>query len=408
MNKIYPRRIESKIIHEIEKPEIILLTGMRQVGKTTLMKTIFERIQTENKIFLDLENPLNQKVFEEENYDNIIHNLASLGLNPKKKMYVFLDEVQLVPNIVKAVKYLYDHYQIKFFLTGSSSFYLKNLFPESLAGRKVVYELFPLDFEEFLIFKEINKNFHEENHSSIYEKLKTKAESKNKILYEKLIKLYDEYLKFGGFPKVALEEDINRKRLIIEDIFKSYFEKDVKSLSDFKEINKLRDFIILLSARVGSKLEISKIATELGVSRETIYSYLNFLEHTYFIFLVPPFVKNVNGEVRGAKKIYFCDTGILNYLGKLTEGAIFENAVFLNLIKFTEPALKPKINYYQRYKGSEIDFILNEKIAIEVKLNPQITDINKLKRISQELGLFFFIISKDFSIYPEVIPSPFL
>ncbi|CUU06061.1 protein of unknown function (DUF4143), partial [Candidatus Kryptobacter tengchongensis] len=148
--------------------------------------------------------------------------------------------------------------------------------------------------------------------------------------------------------------------------------------------------------------------TKLGVSRETIYSYLNFLEHTYFIFLVTPFVKNVNGEVRGAKKVYFCDTGILNYLGKLTEGAIFENAVFLNLIKFTEPALKPKINYYQRYKGSEIDFILNEKIAIEAKLNPQITGINKLKRISQELGLPFFIISKDFSTYPEVIPSPFL
>ncbi|CUT03420.1 ATP-binding protein [Candidatus Chrysopegis kryptomonas] len=407
MNKIYPRRIESKIIHEIEKPEIILLTGMRQVGKTTLMKTIFERIQTENKIFLDLENPLNQKVFEEENYDNIIHNLASLGLNPKKKMYVFLDEVQLAPNIVKAVKYLYDSYQIKFFLTGSSSFYLKNLFPESLAGRKVVYELFPLDFEEFLIFKEINKNFPEENHSSIYEKLKTRAESKDRILYEKLIKLYDEYLKFGGFPKVVLEEDINRKRLIIEDIFKSYL-KDVKSLGNFKEINKLRDLIILLSASVGLKLEISGIATKLGVSRETIYSYLNFLEHTYFIFLVPPFVKNVNGEVRGAKKVYFCDTGILNYLGKLTEGAIFENAVFLNLIKFTEPALKPKINYYQRYKGSEIDFILNEKIAIEAKLNPQITGINKLKRISQELGLPFFIISKDFSTYPEVIPSPFL
>jgi predicted AAA+ superfamily ATPase len=153
----------------------------------------------------------------------------------------------------------------------------------------------------------------------------------------------------------------------------------------------LRDTILLLAGRVGSKLEISKIALEVGVSRETIYSYINFLEKTYFIFLISPIARNINGEVRGAKKIYFCDTGILNQIGKVTEGALFENAVFLNLKKFG------KINYYQRYKGPEIDFILNETIGFEVKLNARSADINKLKRVAESIKLTdYYIISKDF------------
>jgi predicted AAA+ superfamily ATPase len=324
-------------------------------------------------------------IFEEKNFDNIIYNLAQLGLNPKDKMYIFLDEIQLVPEIVKPIKYIYDNYNVKFFLTGSSSFYLKNLFPESLAGRKVLYELFPLDFEEFLIFKEKARANEE------VKNFEQKAKMKNRISYSMFIKLFEEYMTYGGFPRVVIEDKPERKKLIIEDIFKSYFEKDVKTLSDFKEIGRLRDTILLLAGRVGSKLEISKIALEVGVSRETIYSYINFLEKTYFIFLISPIARNINGEVRGAKKIYFCDTGILNQIGKVTEGALFENAVFLNLKKFG------KINYYQRYKGSEIDFILDETIGFEVKLNARSADINKLKRVAESIKLTdYYLISKDF------------
>lgn len=388
--KIYPRRLKPILIKEIRISRIVVLTGMRQVGKTTLMRQIYDTIETKHKIFLDMENPLNQKVFEEENFDNIIANLELLGLSLGRKSFIFLDEVQVMPKIVKAVKYLYDHYKIKFFLTGSSSFYLKNLFPESLAGRKIVYELFPLDIEEFLVFKGKEKKLHKQ--------FSLKAKNKNKVSYQLYSKLVDEHLEFGGFPAVVIEKDRERKKQILKDIFTSYFKKDIRTLADFRELGRLRDLILLLTSRTGSKLEISKIASELGISRETVYSYLNFLEKTYFIFLVSPFTRNVDGEVRGAKKVYFCDNGLLNYLGKVSEGTVFENFVFHNLKKYGN------LNYYQRYKGPEVDFILDKKSAFEVKITAVISDINRLHRIADKLKLKDnYLITKNYSDFSNVI-----
>jgi len=385
---IYPRRLTEKLAKEINSPRITILTGMRQTGKTTLMRQIFDLIKNENKTFLDLENPLNQKIFEEENFDNILLNLKEIGIEPKRKSYIFLDEVQLMPKISQTVKYLYDHYKIKFFLTGSSSFYLKNLFPESLTGRKTIYELFPLDFEEFLIFKQKEKKF--------FDDFANKAKNKNKISFEIYKKFYEEYLKFGGFPGVVIEK--KDKKTILEDIFKSYFEKDVKSLANFRATGKLRDLILLLVNRIGSKIEINKISSEIGLSRETVYSYLSFLEKTYFVSLISPFSKSLNGEVRGARKVYFCDIGLLNYLGKIPEGTILENAVFQNLKKYGQ------INYYQKYKGPEIDFILNKKIAFEVKTHGTTGDIKKLSRTAKNLKIRnYYLISKNYLDHPKLI-----
>ncbi len=382
--KIYDRKLSAPLLKEINLGRIVILTGMRQVGKTTIMRRVFEAITGPHKIFLDLENPLNQKVFEEDNFDNIIANLSELGFAPGRKSYIFLDEVQSAPKIVKALKYLFDHYRIKFFLTGSSSYYLKNLFPESLAGRKVLYELFPLDFEEFLVFNEKQKKS--------AGSFSARARGKNKIAFELYKKLFNEYLEFGGFPAVVLESNRTRKKQILEDIFKSYFEKDVKTLSDFRELGKMRDLILLLTGRAGAKLEISKVASEIGMARETVYAYLNFLEKTFFISLLSPFSRGVDGEVRGAKKSYFCDTGLLNYLGRIPEGAILENAVFLNLKKYGT------LNYYEKYKGPEIDFILNKKVAFEIKTKGNSSDLKRLKRIAQGLKMKeSYLITKDYT-----------
>ncbi len=390
MAGIYNRKLTPILLKETELPRIVVLTGMRQVGKTTLMKQIFDLISSPSKIYLDLENPLNHKIFEEKNYDNILANLRPLGFSLEGRPYIFLDEIQLAPHIVKAIKYLYDHYRIKFFLTGSSSFYLKNLFPESLAGRKVIYELYPLDFAEFLVFK--NK---ERKISADY---KTRAREKKLLSFEIYKPYFEEYLTFGGFPGVVIENNVSRKRQILEDIFKSYFEKEIKTLADFREIGKLRDLIILLANRVGSKVEISKISSAIGVSRDTVYSYLNFLEKTYFITLIHPFSRSLNGEVRGAKKVYFCDTGLLNYLGKLPEGKVFENAVFQCL------RVLGTLKYYQKYKGPELDFILNGEIGFEVKQKATLSDWNKLKKLSKGLRLReYYLISREFSGIEGVI-----
>lgn len=101
---------------------------------------------------MDLENPLNRKYFEESHYERIKITFEFLGLDFSQKTFVFLDEMQFVKNLPSVVKYFIDHYKVKFFLTGSASFYLKNLFTESLVGRKYIFELFPLTFNEFLFF----------------------------------------------------------------------------------------------------------------------------------------------------------------------------------------------------------------------------------------------------------------
>ena len=381
---IYKRKLYEQLIKKVNDKEILVVTGMRRVGKTTLFEMLFDEIESKNKVFLDLENPLNQKIFEEENYDNVLANLKPFSIDANERAFIFIDEIQSMPEIVKVVKYLYDHYNIKFFLTGSSSFYLKNLFPESLSGRKVIFELYPLDFEEFLLFSNYKKEFRGS--------FKEKDKHKNKIEYEKVKKLYDEYIEFGGFPQIVLAQNIEKKKELLLDIFKSYFEKDVHGLADFKEINKFRDLLLLLLKRVGTKLDITKLASELGVSRETIYSYISFLEKTYFIKLISPFTKSIDREISGTKKIYICDNGIGKYIGKCDEGNLLENAVFNDLRKYGE------IKYYEKRSGGEVDFILTDKkIALEVKSKGDKKDYLRLKRIANDLKLSeAYVISKEY------------
>ncbi|MBA4349499.1 MAG: hypothetical protein C0415_05870 [Thermodesulfovibrio sp.] len=388
----YQRKILQQIKNHLKSKEIIVLNGMRRVGKTTACRMVFDAIRSENKIFLDLENPIEQKLFEEKDYNNILFNLEHFGIDIKKKAYIFLDEIQAMPQAVKAIKYLYDHHDVKFFLTGSSSFYLKNVFPESLAGRKFVFEMFPLDFEEFLIFKNTSMNF--------YQSLGQKDRNKNSIRYEKYKNLFREYMEYGGFPEVVLAHNVNEKRLKLNDIFKSYFEKDVKILSDFREIGALRDLMLLLMQRVGSKLEISKLSSEIGVSRETVYSFLSFLEGTYFVHFITPFTHNVDREVSGSKKVYLCDNGIVNHFAKIAEGSLFENAVFLNLKKYG------KINYYQKRSGGEIDFVVDKKIAVEVKIGGTDSDLNGLRKVSLSLGVKqYYLATKEFNPKGRFIPA---
>jgi len=385
------RKILQHIKPQLESREIIVITGMRRVGKTTLLQMIYDQIASDNKVFLDIENILEQKVFEEVDYNNIWANLQAYGITNKEKAYIFLDEIQAMPQIVKAIKYLYDHYDAKFFLTGSSNFYLKNLFPESLAGRKIVFEMFPLTFEEFLLFRGAEK----EGQITF----KDKARQKNRIAYEKTRKLFEEYLAFGGFPQVVLASDESQKKLYLKDIFTSYFEMDVRRMADFRQMSAFRDMLLLLIQRVGSKLEISKLSSEIGISRETVYSYLSFLEGSYFIFRIPPFSRNVDREVSGTRKVYFCDNGIINLFGKVSDGALLENAVFRNIHQHG------KVNYYQKRSGAEIDFILpDQKIAFEVKKRAHAQDIVKLKRLSGSLNLDeCYVISQDFSETRESI-----
>lgn len=386
----YPRLVLPQLEKELRTSEITVITGMRQVGKTTLLNHLFSLIDSPNKVKLDLENPLNRKVFEEENYDAIWNNLATFGVNNHTKAYIFLDEIQHLSLIGSVVKYLSDHFRVKFVLTGSSSYYLKNLFPESMAGRKLIFEVYPLIFSEFLIFK----GFTQKKPSSFSEK----AVSKNRILYSKLLPFYQEYLEYGGFPKVALEESPERKKALLLEIFTSYYEKDVKSLADFKDTSKLRDLILLLIPRVGSRIEITKLAASLGLSRETVYSYLSFLEKTYFISLISKFSGSPGRQSAGTQKLFLCDTGMVNALGKASDGQLFEQSVFQAL------HLNHTLYFYTKDGASEIDFIADGKVALEVKTSASRRDVDYLKRRSKSLNLIeSYVISREYSEDKEVI-----
>ena len=387
---LFERQIFKNLKGEIETKEITVITGMRRVGKTTALQYLYNLVESKNKVLLDLENPINRKIFEEENYNSVWNNLKQFGITDSPKAYIFLDEVQNLPELSRVAKYLYDHFEVKFFLTGSSSYYLRNLFPESLAGRKVVFELFPLNFAEFLVFKNISRV--DKN------TLKEKSANKNKISYETLDPYYKEYLEFGGFPSVVLEENLDRKRTLLSEIFTSYFEKDAKNLADFKDMSKLRDLILLLAPRVASRIEIQKLASELSMSRDTVYNYLSFLEQTYFISLLPRYSASIDRQAAGSNKLYFCDLGMVNVLGKVSPGQVFEQSVFQNLRGFYN------LSYFSKDGANEIDFILDGNIALEVKLSFSPRDMRSLKQRSGGLNVSeSYIVSNRFTDRSDAI-----
>lgn len=390
---VYPRSLLPALKKQIQTREIVVLTGMRQVGKTTLLNMLFEQVTSDNKVLLDMENLLVQKIFEEIDYENIWANLRPFGINPDRKAYIFIDEIQVKPEVTKIIRYLFDHYPVKFFITGSPSFYLKDLFPESLAGRKVTFDLFPLDFEEFLLFKGGQR--------PASELFSEKDRRKNLVAYERIKKMYDEYLYFGGFPRVVLTPDESQKKRILNDILVSYMEKDVRRLADFRRMTAFRDLMLLLMQRLGSKLEVTKLASEMELTRQTIYSYLSFLEATYVIFRIKPFTRNVDREISSTPKIYFCDNGLVQQFARVSEGKLLENAAYLNLRKYG------RLMYYQRRSGKEIDFILpHRSIAMEVKRKGTVYDIMNLKKLAAAVGMMeSYVISRDFSPHEGLIPA---
>ncbi len=381
-----PRFIFEEIKKHWDSPEAIVVTGMRRTGKTTLLQSIYEQISSKNKIFLDLENPLNRKYFEEDNYERIKMSFNILGIDFSVKSFIFLDEIQFVKNLPSVVKYFIDHYQVKFFLTGSASYYLKNLFTESLAGRKVIFELFPLSFQEFLIFKEVSI------------KIPRDTGHITQPIFDLLSPLYEEYIHFGGFPGVVLRSSSDEKKKGLEDIFTSFFQLEVLQLGDFRKNEVIRDLMLLLMQRLGSRLDIQKVSKELGVSRSTLQDYIAFLEGTYFIKTIRPFGLGRNSEIRKMPKIYICDTGMANHFARLDLGALFENSVFQNL------RLHGEISYYQKKTGVEIDFIFGRKQAYEVKVSPQISDVKKLQGLGRGINLKEFkVVSKNFCNVEGVI-----
>lgn len=381
------RALFSELIKYLDSKEALVVTGMRQVGKTTLMRQLYDHVGNKEKLWFDFENPLDVKVFEDIDYNNIYKRLDSLaGVAKNKKMFVFIDEIQIFPEITKIIKYLPDHYQIKFIVTGSSNYYLKNLFPESLSGRKFLFQLDPLSFIEYLYFQD--KISSDEIGSR---KLLDAIGGNSVFIHKKFETDYDNFLRYGGFPAVALEKDKETKKQILKNIFASFFEKDLKILSDYKDIQELRDLLLLLVPRVGSLLDVTRIASELGVNRPKIYGYLEFLQGTFIIKLLPRYAKGIDRSVAGGKKVYFNDTGLLRIIGNVNDSQLFENGAVNQISKYG------KVSFYNKRNTEEIDLILDNKTAFEIKLKGVDSDSARLKKVAAKLGISdTYVISKEF------------
>lgn len=367
---MYPRKLYNSLKEHLSVKQITVLTGMRRTGKTTLVKQLLSDIASGNKAYFDLERLDNRELFSEKNYDAVMYALKHRGIDSSKKAYIILDEIQLAHNIPSVLKYLYDTYNIKFIVTGSSSFYLKNLFSESLAGRKKVFELFPLDFGEFLIFKGVRFEAEDFIGSKFHQ-----AE------YERLKSFYEEFVEYGGFPEVVLAAGAQDKRDLASDIVSSYVNIDIKTLADFRNMDSIYKLMRMLASRCCSRLEYTKLSRLTGISRVTVQNYVDFLENTYLIFRIPVVAHNPDREIVKAKKVYFSDNGILNALEDVSGGMKFENAVF------TQLRHKGELSYYSLKNGREIDFILGKKTALEVKETPVETDKHSLQGLARLLGI---------------------
>jgi predicted AAA+ superfamily ATPase len=366
----YQRKIYPDIKEHLQYQQISVITGMRRTGKTTIIKQILKEIESANKLYIDLERLDNRELFSEKNYDNIMRALSGLGLDLGKKIYLAIDEVQLLPEIASALKYIYDNYNIKIIATGSSSYYLKDLFSESLSGRKKIFELYPLDFSEYLTFKKVK-----------YKPLKDLWNSKfDKFAYEQLRQYYEDYIEFGGFPEVVLSSSIKQKKDLLLDIISSYVNIDIKALSDFRKEKDIFNLLKLLSVRTGTRLDYSKLSRSSGLSRPTVMSYLEFFEKTYLIRRIPVHSNSPDREIVKARKLYFLDNGLAGVLSDLDGGTKFENAVFNQLRSHG------KICYYALKNGREIDFVLND-LGLEAKETPIKDDRKNLDDLCQKANL---------------------
>jgi len=324
---------------------ITILTGLRRVGKTTLMKLFIRQliekgIESKHIFYISLDDfLLNKKSIIEIVAD--YRKIQKLHLD--EKIYLFLDEITYKEDFHQQLKNLFDNHNAKIFVSASSSSILKDK-KAFLTGREIVIEVLPLDFEEFLEFKKI------------------KISKKESYLKESY---FEEYMKIGGMPEYVLTEDREYLKNLVDDIIY----KDIVAFHGIKNSQLIKEYFALLMERAGKQVSINKIANILKIAPDTSKRYLQMFEETYLIYLVSRYGKT-NEKLLSPKKVYAADLGIKNlFTGFRDKGSSFENYVYTK-IKYNDP-------HYVYEDGIELDFITSDKMIIEVKYNSDFNEKQK-------------------------------
>ncbi len=357
------RSLFAELKEHLFQKEISLIVGPRQAGKTTLMLLLKEHLerQKKNTLFLSLDFEADKQFFVSQK--NLINKIQlEIG---KNKGYVFIDEIQRKENAGLFLKGLYDlNLPYKFIVSGSGSIELKEKVYESLAGRKRVFELNTISFEEFVNFR-------------------TDYRYKEKLIDFFMLdkdrgkELLIEYLNFGGYPRLILEPKLNEKRKIMDDIYHSYLERDISYLLRVEKTEAFSSLIKILAGQIGNLTNYSELSSTLGISSKTIKNYLWYAQKTFIIRKVTPYFRNIRKEIAKSPVIYFYDFGLRNYalglFGNLNIpselGFLFQNLI-LNILKEKLTLTSGKVHFWRTKDRAEVDFIIElgkNIIPVEVK-----------------------------------------
>lgn len=356
------------------KPQHTIVIGPRQIGKTTLVKQLAEHLNEVNELvyFLTFEDPA---ILEAVNHhaENIFnYTLLPADVPADKRLYIIIDEVQYAKDPSNFLKLLYDKYapKLKIIATGSSAFYIDKSFKDSLAGRKKVFEFFPLAFDEFLHFKG------EDNLIADLEQMKKRVTYQG-LQRNRINSLFDEYLVYGGYPAVVLADTEQEKQEMLKELVNSYMKKDALE-AGIKEELKFFQLARLLADQTGNLVNNHELGNTLQMASATVESYIYLMQKTFIVQLLSPFYGNVRKELTKMPKVYFNDNGLrntlLNNFSKLNDradkGELLENYVYCRLRQLFDT---DNLHFWRTADGNEVDFIVqkhfNKGIAYEVKYN---------------------------------------
>lgn len=379
-----------KLNRYLKIPEIVALTGVRRSGKSTIILQLIEsliqnkNVKPQNTLYVNFEEPSFGSKLDLDFLIKIFEAYLEF-YNPKGKIYLFLDEIQLVKNWEKFVVSLYDRkVDIKIFVTGSSSKLLQSEVSTLISGRYVSEIVYPLSFKEFLDFKKIECQPFIES-PKFYNKLR-------------------EYIEFGGFPRIVLEKNKHNKRVLLAEYFNSIVERDIILRYQIKNSRDIKEITSFVFANISKQVSTYKLEKSFGISSQNIRRYFEYFNEAFLLQFAPFFSYSVKKQIYNPQKAFSIDTGLRNAVSFKFSSDIcklLENVVFMELLRKKE---KP---YYWE-NSVEVDFLTRkgyqvyELFNVCYSLNNQKTLEREIK--SLEKGIMEFKKSKAKLIYWEGKP----
>lgn len=357
------RRLFERIKAHLDAPEISLIVGPRQAGKTTLMEDIRDVLVTsgEKALFLSMDIEEHQKFFVSQGalLDRMKVEFGS------SRGFVFLDEIQRKNDAGLFMKGLYDrHLPYKLIVSGSGSVELKEKVHESLLGRKVLFELSTVSFDEWADFVTEYR-------------YKDRLEEFFAIDTDQAARLLEAYLRFGGYPRILFEETLEGKQRVMNDIYRSYVEKDIAFLLRVERTDAFGLLLKVLSAQIGQLLNATELSRTIGVSLPTVKNYLWYAEKTFVIDRLTPYFRNIRKEITKSPIFYFHDLGLRGFAKgafgvdeTLPEvGFLFQNFIYRELKDIARDTFS-ELHFWRTKDRAEVDFVLvrgDRLIPVEVK-----------------------------------------